>query len=280
TPYVIAALALAAAAAGCGGKSASNAATTAATQTTTATSTNGQPSPNSNAPPTPSASIAALLPPTPAGLAAGRRVFPAAARPAGCAFCHTLHAASNESPLGPSLDAETREVDLAKLSDSQLAQRVRNWMHDPICYGPTDPGRCMPKDLYTGNDANAVAVFVAVCGRKPRTPGCEPVAGGLKGQALAGERLFQTRGCVGCHFSAGPPATGPIPNGLAGSKVKLADGSTVTADDAYITESIAAPDSQIVSGYAPGVMSSRVTPQRLTNAQIHALVAYIKTLKW
>jgi cytochrome c551/c552 len=214
-PSVLAVLALAAAASGCGGKRASSPATTPTptTSATSATTTNAKPSPNSNAPPTPSASIAALLPPTPAGLAAGRRVFQAAARPAGCSFCHTLHAAAAQSPLGPSLDAETREADLAKLSDSQLAQRVRNWMHAPLCYGPTDPGRCMPKDLYTGNDANAVAVFVAVCGRKPRTRGCEPVAGGLSGLARTGEVLFQTRGCVGCHFSVGPPSTGPILNG-------------------------------------------------------------------
>src|SRR5262249_35742163 len=158
-----------------GGKSASQATTTSATTTTAATSTTVQPSPNSNTPPTPTASIAAMLPPTPAGLAVGRRVFQTATRPAGCGFCHTLHAAAAVSPLGPNLDAETREADLAKLSDGELAQRVRNWIHDPQCFGPTDPGRCMPKDLHTGDDANAVAVFVAVCGRRPRTAGCEPV---------------------------------------------------------------------------------------------------------
>jgi hypothetical protein len=80
-----------------------------------------------------------------------------------------LHAAATNSPLGPSLDAETRETDLAKLSDGELAQRVRNWMHDPICYGPTDPGRCMPKDLYTGNDANAVAHRRLRAGRRGLT---------------------------------------------------------------------------------------------------------------
>ena len=279
TRYAIAGLALVAVAGGCGGKSASSPPTTAATTAAAPATTNGRPSPNSNAPPRPTASIAARLPATPAGLAEGRRVFQAAARPAGCGFCHTLHAAATDSPLGPSLDAETREADLAKLSDSELAQRVRNWMHDPICFGPTDPGRCMPKDLYTGNEANAVAVFVAVCGRKPRTAGCEPVPGGLTGLARTGERLFQTRGCVGCHFSVGPPSTGPILNGLAGSRVKLSTGRTVIADDAYLTRSIAAPDSQIVSGYTPGVMSSRVTPQRLTGPQIRALVAYIDSLK-
>jgi hypothetical protein len=61
--------------------------------------------------------------------------------------------------------------------------------------------------------------------------------------------------------------------------VKLSTGKTVTADDACLTRSIAAPDSQIVSGYTPGVMSSRVAPQRLTGPRIRALVANMTTLK-
>jgi hypothetical protein len=68
-------------------------------------------------------------------------------------------------------------------------------------------------------------------------------------------------------------------NGLYGSKVTLADGTTVTADRAYLIRSIAAPDSQIVQGYQPGVMSSRVLPQRLTRAEIAALATYLETLK-
>ena len=171
------------------------------------------------------------------------------------------------------------EADLAKLSDAQLAQRVRGWIHEPQCFSPTDAGRCMPSDLYTGAEANAIAVFVATCGRRPHSAGCAPVKGGLTGEALTGERLFQTRGCVGCHFSIGPPAAGPLLHGLPGSKVELADGTTVTADRAYLIRSIAAPDSQIVKGFQPGLMSSRVDPQHLTRAEIAALATYLETLK-
>src|SRR5262249_12023796 len=134
-------------------------------------------------------------------------------------------------------------------------------------------------DVLTGDQADAVAAFVAWCGRKPKTPGCAPVAGGLRGQARTGLNLFLRRGCVGCHFSTGPPAAGPLLNGLAGSRVRLATGAVVKAADAYLTASIASPDSQIVSGYSPGLMSARVAPQGLTGPQIAALVAYLKTLR-
>ena len=137
----------------------------------------------------------------------------------------------------------------------------------------------MPSDIYTGQDAVSVAIFIAVCGRTPGTAGCKPVAGGLQGEARRGERLFQTRACVGCHFSAGGPSSGPVLNSVAGSEVELANGKTVTADDAYLIESLADPDSQIVKGYPTGVMSSRVLPQHLTTREINALVAYIKALK-
>jgi mono/diheme cytochrome c family protein len=267
-------LALVAALAGCG-SSATTATTGAATTAAAATTTSAA----ATTAPTPSASIAASIPAKPAALAAGRRLFQATAHPAGCGFCHSFRSAATVSPIGPSLDAEVTESDLRRLSDAQLAQRVRNWIHQPQCFGPTDATRCMPSDLYTGADANAIAVFVATCGRKPHTPGCAPVRGGLTGQALAGQRLFQTRGCVGCHFTTGPPSAGPVLNGLAGSKVKLANGTTVTADHAYLIRSIAAPDAQIVAGYSPGLMSSRVLPQRLTRVQVAALGAYLETLK-
>jgi cytochrome c551/c552 len=271
---IVLGLVLVAALAGCGSSgtpATANTTTTAAATTTTAAAVTTAP--------TPSASIAASIPAKPAALAVGRRLFQATAHPAGCGFCHSFRSAATVSPIGPSLDAEVTEADLRKLGDAQLAQRVRNWIHQPQCFGPTDATRCMPSDLYTCADANAIAVFVATCGRKPHTPGCAPVRGGLTGEALAGQRLFQTRGCVGCHFTIGPPSAGPVLTGLAGSKVKLADGTTVTADRAYLIRSIAAPDAQIVVGYSPGLMSSRVLPQRLTGAQIAALATYLETLK-
>ena len=83
-------------------------------------------------------------------------------------------------------------------------------------------------------------------------------------------------GCIGCHSADGSPMTGPTWFGLYGSTVNLADGTTVTADDAFITESILDPNAKIVAGFpSPSVMP----PYALTEEEITNLIAYIKTLK-
>jgi mono/diheme cytochrome c family protein len=70
--------------------------------------------------------------------------------------------------------------------------------------------------------------------------------------------------------------TGPTWFNLYGSTVNLADGSTVTADDAFITQSILEPNATIVEGFpSPSVMP----PYTLTDEEISNIIAYIKTLK-
>jgi len=146
------------------------------------------------------------------------------------------------------------------------------------CADPNDATRCMPSGIFGGADALAVASFVAVCGRTPHRAGCAPAPGPLQGAALRGEHLFQTRGCVGCHFSHGDTSTGPSLVGLAGSNVRLSDGRTVPADRAYLVESVASPDAEIVAGYSPGMMSARVVPQHLSGDEVDDLVAYLEWL--
>jgi cytochrome c oxidase subunit 2 len=88
-----------------------------------------------------------------------------------------------------------------------------------------------------------------------------------------------TLGCVSCHWTAGPPSLGPTFAGLAGSKVALASGKTVTADDGYLLSSILAPDAETVKGYPSGLMSARVPPGQISVAQAKAIIVYIKTLR-
>jgi cytochrome c oxidase subunit 2 len=90
-----------------------------------------------------------------------------------------------------------------------------------------------------------------------------------------GQILTVKNGCVGCHSIDGTKLTGPTWFGLAGSKVDLADGSTVTADDAYIHESIVNPNAKVVAGFPSGIMP----PFTLTDPEIANIIAYIKTLK-
>jgi len=68
---------------------------------------------------------------------------------------------------------------------------------------------------------------------------------------------------------------GPTWDGLFGHEVKLTDGSTVAADEAYLAESIKAPQAKIVAGYESVVMPS----YGFTDEQIADIVAFIKTLK-
>jgi cytochrome c oxidase subunit 2 len=103
------------------------------------------------------------------------------------------------------------------------------------------------------------------------------LAGGASGVSLAsaGEKLFQDLACVTCH-KAGSGARGPNLAGLFGKPVALFDGSTVTADETYVRESIVAPSAKIVAGYQP-IMP---TYQGLvTEEQLLQLVAYVRSLK-
>jgi cytochrome c oxidase subunit 2 len=91
-----------------------------------------------------------------------------------------------------------------------------------------------------------------------------------------GKILATKNGCIGCHSADGSPLTGPTWFNLYESQVTLLDGSTVTADDAFLKESILDPNATIVEGFpSPSVMP----PYTLTDEEIANIIAYIKTLK-
>lgn len=96
-----------------------------------------------------------------------------------------------------------------------------------------------------------------------------------KGGPESGKALVSQNGCAACHSLDGTILTGPTWRGLYGSNVELSDGSTVVADDAYLTESIADPSAKVVQGFLPGVMPK----YGLSDAQIKDIVAYLATLK-
>ena len=96
-----------------------------------------------------------------------------------------------------------------------------------------------------------------------------------QGGPVAGQAIVAQEGCGGCHSIDGTKMTGPTWRGLYQSKVPLSDGRTVTADEAYLTESIKDPNAKIVAGFPANVM-----PQfGLSDQQIAAIVSYIETLK-
>ncbi len=95
--------------------------------------------------------------------------------------------------------------------------------------------------------------------------------------AAQGALLVTDYGCVACHAADTQRLVGPGWGGLSGSNVKLADGSTVLADDAYLAESIRQPDAKVVDGYPAGVMPAYGT--LLKDDEVNAIVNYLHTLE-
>lgn len=92
--------------------------------------------------------------------------------------------------------------------------------------------------------------------------------------AREGGALFRELGCSGCH-AANSSVHAPLLEGLYGKPVPLADGSTVTADDKYIRDSILLPRSQVAAGYKPVMPSFE---GKVSEDQLLRLVTYIKSL--
>lgn len=96
----------------------------------------------------------------------------------------------------------------------------------------------------------------------------------LSAEAQAGQKLASASGCASCHGSNGEGGSGPKWVGLADSQVTMSDGTTVTADDAYLYKSIHEPSAMRRKG-AVGQMPSN----QLTDDEIASIIVYIRALK-
>lgn len=89
-----------------------------------------------------------------------------------------------------------------------------------------------------------------------------------------GSRLFTAKGCNACHGLQGNRLVGPPLNGIFGKVEEMQDGTKITVDEAYLRESILKPMAKIVKGYPPAM-----PPQNVTEEELNALVAYLRSLK-
>ncbi len=96
--------------------------------------------------------------------------------------------------------------------------------------------------------------------------------------ATLGQQEAQNYGCMACHSAGHDRLVGPGWGGLYGSQVTLADGKSVTADEAYLTESILSPNAKIVAGFGADVMP-QTYHQLLKDDEVKAIVAYIRSLE-
>lgn len=92
----------------------------------------------------------------------------------------------------------------------------------------------------------------------------------------SGRKLVASFGCLACHATDERRLVGPGWGKLYGSKVELEGGTTTTADEAYLAESITDANAKIVSGYPKGVMPDY---HALVNEQQRSdIVAYLRSL--
>jgi mono/diheme cytochrome c family protein len=170
-----------------------------------------------------------------------------------CSACHALADAGSTATVGPNLDHAFARPRQEGFEEST----IRALVFDQILY-PTE-GSGMPAKLVTGDDAEAVAAYVASVAGDPEIMRRAAEGGGT------GEQIFEAR-CQSCHSLDGARGTGPPLNGLK-------------KPDAYILESILDPDAKIAPGYTRGVMSAAVPKGSVSEADAKKLVDFIKSQK-
>jgi cytochrome c oxidase subunit II len=126
---------------------------------------------------------------------------------------------------------------------------------------------------YCGTDHSVMAgrLVVMTAPDYARWTNAQPEADDL---ARQGKELFGALGCSGCHDPASS-IHAPDLRGIYGRAVPLSDGRIVTADEAYIRDSILEPTKDIVAGYAPVMPSFRGI---VTEDEMVELIAHVKSL--
>jgi mono/diheme cytochrome c family protein len=99
--------------------------------------------------------------------------------------------------------------------------------------------------------------------------------------AAEGRRVSELMGCVACHSTDGTTLgkVGPTWKGLFRRERMFADGSKALADEAYLRESIREPAARVVAGFDKSDTGMPSYEGVITDAQIEALVEYLKTVE-
>ena len=130
----------------------------------------------------------------------------------------------------------------------------------------------MQSKLSVKLSALATAVVLLALGACSSSSSSAPAD--LSPEAAAGREISISAGCASCHGDDGNGRVGPKWIGLADSQVTLSDGTVVTADDAYLYESIKDPGAKKRRG-ASGIMPAN----KLTDEEIASIIAFIRALK-
>jgi mono/diheme cytochrome c family protein len=181
-----------------------------------------------------------------------------------CASCHTLADAGSKGVIGPNLDDAFRQARADGLGEGTIRAVVRDQIDYPIVTPNTgSPG--MPADLLEGEDADAVASYVAAVAGLPVRGGAEggggtttggTTTGGGAGEAPDGEAIFAEAGCGGCHTLEAAGTSGNVgpnlddakpPKELVIERVTNGQGAMPSFKDKYSPEQIAAVADYVVA---------------------------------
>ena len=134
-----------------------------------------------------------------------------------CASCHTLADAKSQGTIGPNLDDAFSSDKAQGFSEQTMADIVRG----QIAY----PEKPMPANLYRGQDARDIALYVAKCagnsscGVTAETSHPSAGSGGGGGTTTTaakpsakpnGKSIFESAGCSGCHTLKDAGASGNV----------------------------------------------------------------------
>ncbi len=181
----------------------------------------------------------------------------------GCAQCHVLADAGTQGVIGPNLDDAFLQSRQDGLGESTIQSVVRAQIAYPV-EEPTTGLPGMPADIYTGEDAESVAAYVASVAGLP-TEGQPPSSDDDSGEEttpkesggqIDGEAVFADAGCGSCHTLAAAGASGTIgPNlddakpskELAMQRVSEGMGAMPSFADSLTPEQIAAVADYVVA---------------------------------
>jgi len=156
-----------------------------------------------------------------------------------CGTCHALSEARQTATVGPDLDASFAAARATGMDQDTIEGVVQSQIENPRTINEDNPyydRTFMPADLVTGQDAEAVAAYVAsVAG----VPGIEPPALG------APEEVFVEQ-CGACHTLAAA--------NTAGTTGPVLDEVLPGQSAQQIEQSIQDPEERISPGFQGGIM--------------------------
>jgi mono/diheme cytochrome c family protein len=154
----------------------------------------------------------------------------------GCGSCHVLADAGTRGVIGPNLDDGFRQAREDGLGERTIRAVVRGQIAYPV-EEPVSGAPGMPADIFEGDDADAVAAYVAEVAGRPVLGGGDAAGGGTdtggedgdgsgggggsgggSGEDADGEAVFAQAGCGSCHALDAAGASGSVGPSLDDTK--------------------------------------------------------------